>query len=147
MKRVDLFKTLPEAYKTFLVLENYVNSTELTPIHKELIKIRASQLNGCAFCLDMHNRDARKLGETEQRLYTISAWRDTPFFDVKEQAILAFVEEATLISKGGVSEATYAKAAEVLGEKYVAQVLIAVIAINCWNRIAISTHMQPALQH
>ncbi|PAW93663.1 hypothetical protein CKK33_09225 [Mucilaginibacter sp. MD40] len=147
MKRVDLFKTLPEAYKTFLVLENYVNSTELTPIHKELIKIRASQLNGCAFCLDMHNRDARKLGETEQRLYTISAWRDTPFFDEKEQAILAFVEEATLISKGGVSEATYAKAAEVLGEKYVAQVLVAVIAINCWNRIAISTHMQPALQH
>lgn len=147
MKRVDLFKTLPEAYKTFLVLENYVNSTELTPIHKELIKIRASQLNGCAFCLDMHTRDARKLGETEQRLYTISAWRDTPFFDEKEQAILAFVEEATLISKGGVSEATYAKAAEVLGEKYVAQVLVAVIAINCWNRIAISTHMQPALQH
>lgn len=147
MKRVDLFKALPEAYKTFLVLENYVNSTELTPIHKELIKIRASQLNGCAFCLDMHTRDARKLGETEQRLYTISAWRDTPFFDEKEQAILAFVEEATLISKGGVSEATYAKATEVLGEKYVAQVLVAVIAINCWNRIAISTHMQPALQH
>ncbi|TWR27261.1 carboxymuconolactone decarboxylase family protein [Mucilaginibacter achroorhodeus] len=146
MKRVDLFKTLPEAYKTFLSLENYVNSTELTPIHKELIKIRASQLNGCAFCLDMHNRDARKLGETEQRLYTISAWRDTPFFDEKEQAILAFVEEVTLISKGGVSEATYANAAEVLGEKYVAQVLVAVIAINSWNRIAISTHMQPALQ-
>ncbi|QXV65115.1 carboxymuconolactone decarboxylase family protein [Mucilaginibacter sp. 21P] len=146
MKRVDLFKTLPEAYKTFLVLENYVNSTELTAIHKELIKIRASQLNGCAFCLDMHNRDARKLGETEQRHYTVSAWRDTPFFDEKEQAILAFVEEATLISKGGVSEATYAKAAEVLGEKYVAQVLVAVIAINSWNRIAISTHMQPALQ-
>lgn len=146
MKRVDLFKTLPDAYKTFLALENYVNSTELTPIHKELIKIRASQLNGCAFCLDMHNRDARKLGETEQRLYTVSAWRDTPFFDEKEQAILAFVEEVTLISKGGVSEATYAKAAEVLGEKYVAQVLVAVIAINSWNRIAISTHMQPALQ-
>ena len=146
MKRVNVFHALPDAYKAMTALEAYVNNTELTPIHKELIKIRASQINGCAYCLDMHNRDARKLGETEQRLYTISAWRDTPFFDEKEQAILAFVEEATLISKGGVSEATYAFAVDVLGEKYVAQVLMAVIAINGWNRIAISTHMRPALQ-
>jgi AhpD family alkylhydroperoxidase len=145
MKRVNLLQTQPDAYKAISALEAYVNSTELTPIHKELIKIRASQINGCAFCLDMHTKDARKLGETEQRIYTLSAWRDTPFFDEKEQAILALVEEATLISKAGVSDATYNNAVEVLGAKYVGQVLMAIITINCWNRIAISTHLQPPI--
>ncbi|MFD0792338.1 carboxymuconolactone decarboxylase family protein [Mucilaginibacter litoreus] len=146
MKRVNLLQTQPEAYKAMAALEAYVNSTELAPVHKELIKIRTSQINGCAYCLDMHNRDARKLGETEQRLYTISAWRDTPFFDEKEQAILALTEEATLISKGGVSDDTYNRALDVLGANYLGQVLMAIITINGWNRIAITTHLQPALQ-
>jgi AhpD family alkylhydroperoxidase len=146
MKRVNLLQTQPEAYKAMVALEAYVNSTELAPIHKELIKIRASQINGCAYCLDMHTRDARKLGETEQRIYTLSAWRDTPFFDENEQAILALVEEATLISKAGVSDYTYNKAVEVLGASYVGQVLMAIITINGWNRIAITTHLQPAPQ-
>ncbi|QHS57748.1 carboxymuconolactone decarboxylase family protein [Mucilaginibacter sp. 14171R-50] len=146
MKRTNLLQTLPDAYKAMSALENYVNGTELDPIHKELIKLRASQINGCAYCLDMHSRDARKMGETEQRIYTLRAWRDTPFFNEKEQAILTLTEEVTLISKGGVSDDTYNKAVEILGDKYVNQVIMAAITINAWNRIAISTHLQPALQ-
>jgi len=132
------------ALKGMLTLEKYIQDSELTPIHKELIKIRTSQINGCAYCLDMHTKDARKLGETEQRIYTLSAWRETPFFDEKEQAILALTEEITLISKGGVSDDTYNKAAAVLGDAYLAQVYMAIITINAWNRIAIGTKMEPA---
>jgi AhpD family alkylhydroperoxidase len=144
--RANILQTQPDAYKAIMALENYVIGSGIDPIHKELIKIRASQINGCAYCLDMHTRDARKLGETEQRIYTMSAWRDTPFFDEKEQAILALTEETTLINKAGVSNETYNKAVQVLGEKYVGQVIMAIITINAWNRIAISSHFQPALQ-
>jgi AhpD family alkylhydroperoxidase len=147
MKRTNLLQTQPDAYKAMSALEAYVVSTEIAPIHKELIKLRASQINGCAYCLDMHSRDARKLGETEQRIYTLNAWRDTPFFDEKERAILALTEQVTMISQGGVSDEVYNKAVEVLGDKYVNQVIMAAITINAWNRIAISTHLQPALQN
>jgi len=146
MKRANILTTQPDAYKAIMGLENYVISSEIDPIHKELIKLRSSQINGCAYCLDMHSMDARKLGETEQRIYTLSAWRDTPFFDDKEQAILALTEEVTMISKGGVSNETYNKATELLGAKYVGQVIMAIITINAWNRIAISSHFQPTLQ-
>jgi AhpD family alkylhydroperoxidase len=145
MKRTNILQTQPDAYKAMMALENYVIGSEINPIHKELIKLRASQINGCAYCLDMHSIDARKLGETEQRIYTLSAWRETPFFDEKEQAILALTEEVTLINKGGVSDDTYNKAVEVLGDKYVGQVIMAIITINAWNRIAISLHFQPPL--
>lgn len=94
----------------------------------------------------MHSKDARKLGETEQRLYTLSAWRETPFFTEEEQAILALTEEVTLIHQQ-VSDATYDKAMSVLGEKRTADVIVAAIIINAWNRIGVSTHMQPALSH
>ncbi len=145
MKRANILTTQPDAYKAIMALENYVISSEIDPIHKELIKLRSSQINGCAYCLDMHSRDARKLGETEQRIYTLSAWRDTPFFDEKEQAILALTEEVTLINKAGVSDETYNKATELLGAKYVGQVILAIVIINAWNRISISSHFQPAL--
>jgi len=146
MKRANILTTQPDAYKAIMGLENYVIGSEIEPIHKELIKLRSSQINGCAYCLDMHSRDARKLGETEQRIYTLSAWRDTPFFDDKEQAILALTEEVTMISKGGVSDETYDKATGLLGANYVGQVIMAIITINAWNRIAISSHFQPTLQ-
>ncbi|MGY4536745.1 AhpD family alkylhydroperoxidase [Mucilaginibacter sp. UYNi724] len=146
MTRANILTTQPDAYKAIMALENFVISSEIEPLHKELIKLRSSQINGCAYCLDMHSRDARKLGETEQRIYTLSAWRDTPFFDEKEQAILALTEEVTLINKKGVSDDTYNKATELLGAKYVGQVIIAIITINAWNRIAISSHFQPALK-
>lgn len=141
-KRMNFFKTEPEGYNAMLAISKYLEGTELTNIHKELIKVRASQINGCAFCLDMHTKDARKYGETEQRLYTVSAWRDTNFFTKEEQAILALTEEVTLISNH-VSDETYNNAVEVLGEKYTAQVIMTVIIINGWNRIAITTGMMP----
>src|SRR4051812_44833962 len=108
--RVKIDKALPEVYKAMLALAGSTANTALTPTHRELIKIRASQINGCAFCIDMHTKDARKLGETEQRIYGLSAWRDTPFYTEQERALLALTEEVTLISKGGVSDETYKNA-------------------------------------
>ena len=141
-KRMNFFAIEPEGYKAMLAFENYIGTTELTNIHKELIKIRTSQINGCAYCLDMHTKDARKYGETEQRIYTLNAWRDTPFFSPEEQAILALTEEVAQIS-GHVKEATYKNAVILLGQKYVAQAIMAMVVINGWNRISITTGMQP----
>lgn len=140
--RMNLFAVEPNGYKIMMEFEKYLAGTSLTQAHKELIKIRASQINGCAFCLDMHTKDARKYGETEQRIYTLSAWRDTPFFTEEEQALLALTEEVTQISNH-VSDSTYNRAVAALGEKYVAEVIMALVVINGWNRIAITTGMQP----
>ncbi len=144
-KKMNMAQSLPAAYKAMIAFDSYMQSTELTPIHKELIKIRASQINGCAYCIDKHSRDARKLGETEQRIFALMAWRDTPFFSEAERAILALTEEVTLISQGGVSDATYSQAEQVLGKTYMAEVMMGIIIINAWNRIGVSTHLQPAL--
>ncbi|MNK07041.1 Alkyl hydroperoxide reductase AhpD [compost metagenome] len=141
-KRMNIAVVEPEGYNAILALEKYIATTQLSKTHKELIKIRASQINGCAFCLDMHTKDARKHGETEQRIYTLSAWRDTPFFTEDEQAVLALTEEVTLIGNH-VSDKTYDEAVKVLGEKYIAQVIMMIITINCWNRIAITTGLMP----
>ena len=141
--RVNIEKTEPAGYKAVLGLEKYIETTQLTKTHKDLIKIRASQINGCAFCIDMHTKEARKAGETEQRIYALNAWRDAPFFSQEEQAILALTEEVTLINNH-VSDETYARAAKVLDEKYLAQVIMAIITINAWNRIGITTKLIPA---
>lgn len=140
--RMNLSAVEPEGYKVMLAFEKYIATTELTKIHKELIKIRASQINGCAYCLDMHTKDALKHGETQQRIFTLSAWRETPFFTKEEQAILALTEEVTLIPSH-VSNKTYNEAVTILGEKYTAQVIMLIIAINAWNRIGITTGMMP----
>ncbi|HMI60610.1 MAG TPA: carboxymuconolactone decarboxylase family protein [Puia sp.] len=141
--RIKIDKVEPEGYKAILGLEKFIESTPLTKKHKDLIKIRSSQINGCAFCIDMHTKEARKTGETEQRIYALNAWRDTPFFSEDEKAILALTEEVTLIS-GHVKDETYAQAAKVLDETYLAQVILAIITINAWNRIGITTRLQPA---
>ncbi|MEO8887070.1 MAG: carboxymuconolactone decarboxylase family protein [Mucilaginibacter sp.] len=143
--RVKIDKAQPAVYNAVLTLEKSIHNTVLTAKHRELIKIRASQINGCAYCIDMHTRDARKGGETEQRIYGLNAWRDTPFYDEQERALLALTEDVTLISKGGVSEETYNNAAVVFDEEYIAAAIMAIVTINVWNRIAISTHLQPAL--
>lgn len=140
--RMNLPAVEPEGYKVMFAFEKYLATTELTKIHKELIKIRSSQINGCAYCLDMHTKDALKHGENQQRIFTLSAWRDTPFFSKEEQAILALTEEVTLISNH-ISDKTYNEAVATLGEKYTAQVIFAIIAINAWNRIGITTGMMP----
>jgi AhpD family alkylhydroperoxidase len=134
----------PAGYRALAAMEQYLGTTKLTHTHKDLIKIRASQINGCAFCIDMHTRDARKAGETEQRIYALNAWRDTPFFTPEECAILALTEEMTLISQHHVSDATYNEAARLLGEQYLSQVIMCVIVINGWNRLSITCGTQPA---
>ena len=141
-KRLDLKQQEPEAYNIMLSFEKYLGKIDLTEGHKNLIKIRASQLNGCSYCIDMHTKEARAVGETEQRLYLIGAWRDTSFFTEKEQAILAVTEEVTFIHHR-LSDATYERAAKALGEKYLAQVMMAIIVINSWNRIGVATEMRP----
>ena len=141
--RINIEKTTPAGYKAVLGLEKFIESTTLTRKHKDLIKIRSSQINGCAFCIDMHTKDARKAGETEQRIYALNAWRETPFFSEEERAILALTEEVTLISNH-VTDETYEQAAKLLDETYLAQVILAIITINVWNRIGISTKLMPA---
>jgi len=140
--RINIDKLEPAGYRAVLGLEKFIESTPLTKKHKDLIKIRASQINGCAFCIDMHTKEARKAGETEQRIYALNAWRDTPFFSEDERAILALTEEVTLISNH-VKDETYAQAAEILEETYLAQVILAIITINVWNRIGITTNLMP----
>ncbi len=143
-KRVVIQEIEPKAYEAMFGLEKYLSKTNLEPTLQELIRIRVSQINGCAYCINMHTKDARKHGETEQRIYALNAWRETPFFTEVERAVLALAEEVTFIHKG-VSDETYQQAVKVLGEQTVAQAIMAIIAINAWNRIGISTHMQPAL--
>ncbi|KEQ31305.1 hypothetical protein N180_03410 [Pedobacter antarcticus 4BY] len=140
--RIKIDQVEQAGYKEILNLEKFIESTPLTRIHKDLIKIRASQVNGCAFCIDMHTRDARNSGETEQRIYSLNAWRDTPFFTDEERAILALTEEVTLISNH-VKDKTYQNVLDLLGESYLAQVILAIITINAWNRIGIATQLMP----
>ncbi|MBS7566346.1 carboxymuconolactone decarboxylase family protein [Mucilaginibacter sp. Bleaf8] len=140
--RININEVQPEAYKAMLALEEYIQKSGLDKKLYELIKIRASQINGCAFCLDMHTRDARRLGETDQRMHLLNAWRETTLFTIEERAALALTEEVTKI-QGGVSSQTYQEAFHLFGETKTAQIIMAAITINAWNRIAISTQLQP----
>ena len=141
--RIKIDKVEPAGYQAVLGMEKFIESTSLTKTHKDLIKIRASQINGCAFCIDMHTKEARKAGETEQRIYALNAWRDTQFFSEEERAILALTEEVTLI-QNHVKDETYSAAAALLDEKYLSDVILAIITINVWNRIGITTNLIPA---
>lgn len=142
-KRLNINETEPKAYKAMYGLEGYLASTQLSKTHKELIKIRASQINGCAYCIDMHTKDALKNGETNQRIFLLNAWRETGLFTDEEKVILAITEEVTLINKHGLSDETYQKAEQAFDKNYIAQVIMAVVTINAWNRIAISTKLEP----
>src|SRR5690554_6838357 len=138
--RIDIPKLEPEAYKAMFALENYLQKSQLSKTHLELIKIRASQINGCAFCINMHTSDALKQGETAQRIFLLNAWKETELFSEEEKTILAITEEVTLINQQGLSEKTYVKAGKLFDENYIAQIIMAVVIINSWNRIAISTN-------
>lgn len=138
--RVNILQTQPEAYKAMMGLEKYIASTSLSSTHKELIKIRASQINGCAYCINMHTKEARKKGETEQRIYLLNAWRETNLYTAEEQAILAMTEEVTLI-QNKLSKATYEQAKSLFDERYIAEIIMMITTINAWNRIAIATTM------
>lgn len=140
--RFNMATTDAAAYKAMLGLEGYLQNISLTHIQKELIKIRASQINKCAFCLDMHTKDALKYGETAQRIFILDGWTEAKeFFTEEEQVLLAMTEEITLISHKGLTDETYQKAKLFFDEAQIAQIIMAIITINAWNRIAISTHL------
>ena len=141
-ERINIQKLEPKAYQAMFGLENYIQNSRLSKPHIELIKIRASQINGCAFCINMHAADALKQGETAQRIFLLNAWRETTLFTVEEQIILAMTEDITLIAQGGLSEEVYQKAKTQFDENTIAKIIMAIVTINAWNRIAISTHMQ-----
>jgi len=133
----------PEALNAMLALEKYVHGSVLERPLYELVKTRASQINGCAFCLDMHTKDARKAGETEQRLYALSAWRETPFYTERERVALAWTEALTLISENDVSDELYENVSKHFSEGERVALTMAIIAINGWNRLAISFRTVP----
>lgn len=136
--RLNYGKAAPGAYKAMSALEHYVRESGLEHPLLELIKLRASQINGCAYCIDMHTKDARAAGETEQRLYLLDAWREAPFYTDRERAALAWTEAVTLISQTHVPDDVYEEARRHFSEEELVNLTLAVVAINGWNRLAIS---------
>ena len=136
--RLDFAKVPPEAMQAVYGLQRYVDRCGLDPALLELVKLRASQINGCAYCVDMHTKDARARGETEQRLYALVVWRETPFFTDRERAALEWTEAVTLVSRDQVPDEVYASVRRHFDEKDVVDLTMAVAAINVWNRLAIS---------
>ena len=135
-ERIDYKKVAPDGYKAMRAIEAYVRSAGLEHALLELVKIRVSQINGCAHCLDMHSKDARAGGESEQRLYALPAWREAPFYSDRERAALAWAEAVTQIS-GNVPDEVYTEARRHFDEKALIDLTLAIIAINGWNRLAI----------
>jgi len=137
--RFKMQEIQPAAWKAMYGLTGYLTSVQLTKTQLELIKIRASQINGCAFCIDMHTKEALANGESHQRIFLLNAWKETNKFSEEEKALLAITEEVTLIHQQGLSDATYQTAKSFFSEEAIAQIIMAVVIINAWNRIAIST--------
>jgi len=128
----------PDAYRAMRALEDYVRSTGLEPPLLELVRLRASYLNGCAYCVDMHAKDARAAGESEQRLYAVPVWREAPFFTPRERAALAWAEAVTEVGRAGVSDAVYDAARAEFSEAELVDLTMALVAINGWNRLAVA---------
>ena len=144
-QRMNLAKVAPEVYRAMVALDAAARKG-LDPVVAELVKIRSSQLNHCAFCLDMHTRDARRAGESEERIYLLSAWEEAgAVFTEKEQAALALAEAVTVITDGFVPDAVYERAAKHFDEEELAHLIAVVFTINSWNRIAVTTRMPPTL--
>lgn len=139
--RIDISQLQPAAYQPMFGLEGYLAETDLTASIKELIKLKASMINKCAYCIQMHSEQARKNGETEQRIYALPAWQESPLFTAEERAVLALTEEVTLISATGVSDATFERCNALFGEQKVAQLIMQIVTINAWNRIALATKL------
>jgi len=135
-ERIDIAGNARDAYRAMAAFDR---SIELDPALRELVKIRASQINGCAYCIELHTRDARKAGESERRIYALSAWHESPLFSDRERAALALTDAITRIAHAGLPEAVYEQAAEHFDEPELASLILAITAINSWNRIAISS--------
>ena len=144
--RFKMGKVEPNAYRALDALDVYNAANSIDALHQEMIRIRASQINGCAYCVNTHTQDARKAGETEQRINLIAVWKESSnAFSEEEQLILKITEEITLIHQQGLTEATYQKAVSVFGKEKLAQIMMVVIAINAWNRIGVALKMEPEL--
>lgn len=141
IQRLDAYALEPDALKAVLALEKYVRQSSLEESLRELVKIRASQLNGCAYCLDMHTRDAVKNGEQPRRIYVLSAWHEAPgLFTERERAALELTEAVTLIGEAGVSDEIWERVRAQFTENETVQLIMAISVINVWNRIAVATH-------
>jgi AhpD family alkylhydroperoxidase len=135
--RLDYRKAFPEALRAMRSLEQAVEDSALEPALLELVKMRASQLNGCAYCLDMHSKDARARGESEQRLHVLAAWREAPFYSARERAALAWCEALTLLPQTGAPDDMYALVREQFDDAEIVALTLAIVAINGWNRFAV----------
>ncbi|HTQ62521.1 MAG TPA: carboxymuconolactone decarboxylase family protein [Candidatus Solibacter sp.] len=141
--RIDARKYAPEAQKAMYTLEQYLSGCGLEHGLMHLLKMRASQINGCAYCIDMHSKDARALGETEQRLYELDAWRETPFYTDRERAALSWTEALTLVSRTHVPDDVYEEVRKHFSEKEIVDLTFVVSTINAWNRLAIALRAVP----
>jgi len=141
--RLDVTKATPGAYKAMLGLEAYLAHSSIEKPLRELIKMRVSQINGCAYCLDMHSKDARAGGETEQRLYLLNAWREAPFYSDRERAALAWAEAVTLVHETHVPDELYEETCKYFSEAELMDLTLLVTTINSWNRIAIAFRSVP----
>ncbi|WP_261556685.1 carboxymuconolactone decarboxylase family protein [Frankia tisae] len=141
-QRLNVAQVAPEGYRAILGLERYVRENVDGTV-LELVKLRASIINGCSFCVDMHSRDALGAGESSRRLFAVAAWREAPFFDERERAALALTDEATRLGPDGVSDETWALVTKSWSEKEAADLILAIVTINAWNRIAIPSRQSP----
>jgi len=151
-QRLNYQKAAPDGLKAMLGLETYARNSGLEHSLLELVKTRVSQINGCAYCLDMHTKDARAAGETEQRLYVLPAWREVSFYTPRERAALGWAEAVTRLTNQEVPDAVYEEARQQFSEKGLVDLTLAIIAINGWNRLSIpfrveAGHYQPAARH
>jgi AhpD family alkylhydroperoxidase len=142
-QRIDVTKVSPAVYQAAAALQTYVDQSGLDAKLRELIKIRASQINGCAFCLAMHTRDARKIGETDERMHLLAAWREAPVYSARERAALAWVEAITLVTQGHVPDEAFEAVRKQFSEKEIVDLTAAAVVINSWNRLAIALRVPP----
>src|SRR5437588_8876477 len=142
-ERIHYTKVSPGAYHAMLGLEHYLHECGLEESLIHLIQLRASQINGCAYCLDMHWKDLRAAGDNEQRLYSLDAWRECAYYSERERAALAWTEAVTLVANDQVPDAVYDKVRAQFSEKELADLTLAVAAINAWNRLCIASRLQP----
>jgi AhpD family alkylhydroperoxidase len=142
-QRINPFIASPKAYTAMSQLQQFVDSSSLEKPLMELVKMRASQINGCAYCLDMHSKDARALGETEQRLYALNAWRETPFYTERERAALEWTEAVTLISQTHAPDDVYERISKQFTPEELVNLTLAITTINSWNRLAIAFRIVP----
>jgi AhpD family alkylhydroperoxidase len=142
MSRINMSAVAPEAYQAVFGLEKYVRANVDHTV-LELVKLRASMLNGCSFCVDMHSRDALAAGESSRRLFAVAAWREAPFFDERERTALALTDAVTRLGEHGVPDDVWDAAAKVWSEKELADLVVAIATINVWNRISVTSQTQP----